>query len=193
MAFLENTAFEPRIVNNEFNALCNITGKYSELSGDAPQEADCSAGTLCVRGDLLPCEGFPGVYNENAWVMLPAASDASLTARDVVYACNTYDAKKIDGYYIGTETLGLGASAGEYCTFTRIDFDEQSVYRFGVGNISGEAQVGGYLTIDNGSLSPATEIPTPAGTPYFTVRGTGNFIEGTTDSFGYVDVVACRA
>ena len=54
MAFLSSTAFEARVTNNEFDDLCNITVKYKVSTA----EADCSAGLLCVRGDLLPCEGF---------------------------------------------------------------------------------------------------------------------------------------
>ena len=39
MAYIEKTAFEPRITNNEFNELCNITGRYQVSDADA----DCSA------------------------------------------------------------------------------------------------------------------------------------------------------
>ena len=44
MAYIEKTAFEPRITNNEFNELCNITGRYQVSDADA----DCSAGLLVV-------------------------------------------------------------------------------------------------------------------------------------------------
>lgn len=189
MAYIANTAFEARITNNRFEDLCNITGKY--FASDAP--ADCSAGLLCVRDELLDCEGFANVKNENAWAMNAAAATA--TADDVIYACNTYESQLLPGkrsnlYYIGSETLGLGAPAGRYCTFTRIDFDGQSVYRFGVGNLSTALSDEEYFTIADGLLVPAASAPTDAGAIYFELRGTGNFTEGTSESFGYVDVVA---
>lgn len=186
MAFIANTAFEARIVNNEFENLVNITGKYQASSANA----DCSAGLLCVRNGLLDCEGFTGVKNENAFVMNAAAATAK--ASDVIYACNTYDTKKLNGYYIGTETLGLGVPAGEYGTFTKISFDNESVYRFGEGNIDGTIGAKTILSIKDGLLKPESAVPTTADTPYFVIRGTGNFTEGTSASFGYVDVVACK-
>lgn len=185
MAFLANTAFEARVTNNEFDALCNITGKYQASSADA----DCSAGLLCVRGDNLPCEGFTGINNENAYYMTAAAS--TVTANDAIYACNTYEAKMLDNYFIGSETLGLGIPAGRYGTFTRVYFDNVSKYRFGIGNVSGTISDGDiYFTIANGLLVPDDEAPSTAGTPYFLLKNTGNFVEGTTDSFGFIDVEA---
>lgn len=190
MAFIENTAFEPRIVNNEFDALCNITGKYIEFSGDTPIPADCSAGILCTKADSLPCEGFPGVVNENAYAM---AADVSYDGTMPIYACNQYDAKRVGGYYLGTETLGLGAAANEYCTFTRINFDGQSVYRFGVGNLKTDLGTNVACTIEGGTglLVPTNSIPQSG--VFFLAVGTGNFTTGTSDSFGYVDFVACKA
>lgn len=192
MAYIANTAFEPRIVNNRFEDLCNIAGLYQVESANA----DCSAGLLCVRNGQVPCEGFgSSVYNENTWYMNAAASTATMD--DVIYACNTYDTQLVsapDGnnYFVGTRTLGLGAPAGRYCTFTRIDFDGQSVYRFGIGNLSAALGSNTYFTIANGLLVPAAAAPTAAGSIYFELRGTGNFTEGTTASFQYVDVVAKR-
>lgn len=186
MAFVANTAFEARITNNQFNDLVNITGKY--FVSTTP--TDCSAGLLVVRNGLLDCEGFTGVKNENAHKMVLAES--TTVASEPIYACNTYDTKKVNGYYIGTETLGLGVPAGERGTFTRIDFDGQSVYRFGLGNLDGELSTNTFFTIDDGMLKPQAAAPTTANTPYFELRGTGNFIEGVSQSFGYVDVVACK-
>lgn len=189
MAFIADTAFEARITNGEFDALCNVTGKYQASSADA----DCSAGLLCVRTTQMPCEGFTGIYNENAWIM--NAATASVNANDVIYACDPYDAQLIsngtNNYYIGTRTLGLGIPAGEYGTFKRIVFDGQHVYRFGVGNLTAELSTNTVLKpAANGLLTPAAAAPTAAGSVYFEVRGSGNFTEGTSDSFGYVDAVA---
>lgn len=190
MAFISNTAFEPRITNNRFEDLCNVTGMYQASSANA----DCSAGLLVKRNGQLPCEGFTGVYNENAWYMNAAA--ATDTIDTVIYACNTYDTQLLSNgandYFVGYKTLGLGVPAGRYGTFTRIDFDNQSVYRFGVGNLSTTLGNNTYFTIANGLLVPAASAPTDAGSIYFELRGTGNFVEGTTNSFGYVDVVACK-
>lgn len=190
MAFIANTAFEARITNNQFDDLVNITGKYKASNADA----DCSAGLLCVRGAQLPCEGFTGVNNENAFAM--AAAAATVDAAEPVYACNTYESQLLsDGagnlYRVGHKTLGLGVPAGRYGTFTRINFDGQSVYRFGIGNLS--AAIGSYtaFTIANGMLVPGA-APETAGSVYFKLRGTGNFVEGTSQSFGYVDVVAMQ-
>ena len=185
MAYISSTAFEPRVTNNEFDALCNITGKYQVASADA----DCSAGLLCTRGDNLPCEGFGStVFNENAYYMGAAAS--TVMATEPIYACNMYEAKMIDNYFIGTETLGLGIPAGRYGTFTRIAFDGAAKYRFGIGNVSGTLGTNKYLTIEDGLLIPGESAPSDAGTPYFLVKGTGNFTEGTTESFAFVDVEA---
>ena len=191
MSFTANTAFEARITNNEFDDLCNITGKYY-VSTTA---TDCNAGHLCVRDSLLDCEGFTGVKNENAWKMVDATDAA--TADSVVYACNTYESKLIpdgDGhnYYIGSETLGLGVPAGRYGTFTRINFDGQSVYRFGIGNLSTAISTNTFFTIDDGQLVPAASAPTTTGAIYFKLHGTGKFVEGTSASFTYYDVLACK-
>ena len=192
MAYIADTAFEPRIVNNRFDDLCNIAGLYQAAGANA----DCSAGLLCIQSEQTNCEGFTGVKNENSWIMNAAGATANIDTP--VYACNTYDtqllAGKRDGlnYYVGTETLGLGAPAGRYCTFTHIDFDGRSVYRFGIGNLSAALGENKYFTIANGLLVPAAAAPATAGSIYFYLLGTGNFTEGTTSSFQYVDVVACR-
>lgn len=191
MAYIAKTAFEARITNNEFNDLCNIAGLYQET--DAP--ADCSAGLLCVRGDRAPCEGFGTVLNENTWYMNAAAATAN--ADTVVYACNTYDVQLLsavngNNYAVGRATLGLGVPAGRYGNFTRIDFDNQSVYRFGEGNVNGTVGENKFFTVANGLLVPAAAAPKATGAIYFELRGTGNFTEGTTNSFGYYDLVACK-
>lgn len=189
MATILNTAFEARVTNNQFDTLANITGLYQESS--AP--ADCPAGLLCVRGENLPCEGFEGVLNENAYYMTAAADD--VMGNEPIYACNMYEANlatvKNNKYFIGMETLGLPVPAGRYGTFTRIIFDGVHKYRFGVGNFSAAIGDNGFAVMaDDGLMTPAASAPSDAGTPYFVIKGTGNFVEGTTNSFGYVDVEA---
>lgn len=188
MAYIENTAFEARITNNEFNELCNVTGLF-QTSGENDV---CSAGFLCVRNGQLPNEGFPGVLNENAWYM--NAATAAANANDVIYASNTYDNQLLgfgdNNYYIGRKTLGLPIPQGRRGTFTVIVFDNQHVYRFGEGNINGAVGENTFFTIANGLLVPAEEAPTTVGALYFELRGTGNFVEGVRNSFGYYDLVA---
>lgn len=190
MAYIANTAFEARIVNDRFDDLANIAGLYQ--ASDAA--ADCSAGLLCVRAEQTPCEGFANVLNENSWYMNAAGDDANIDTP--IYACDPHDWPLIGNgrnlWAVGTETLGLGIPAGRYGSFRRIHFDNVSVYRFGVGNLSDALSTNTYFTIADGLLVPAAAAPTAAGSIYFELRGTGNFTEGTSASFGYIDVVACR-
>ena len=139
-------------------------------------------------------ERIPGVKNENTWKMVAATSSAD--ANDVIFACDTYDNQLLtapDGnnYFIGQQTLGLGVPAGRYGNFTRINFDGESVYRFGAGNVTYTA-THQYFTIDAGKLVSAATAPTTAGDIYFTLRGTGTFVEGNSASFAYYDLVACK-
>lgn len=196
MSYTENTAFEARLTNGRFDDQINVTGVFQ--SGSPAADADCSAGTLCVRNGRLPNEGFDDpagtrVYNENAWYMNAAAATA--TANDVIYACNTYDWPLIANqrgnlYAVGVETLGLGIPAGRRGTFTRIDFDGQCIYRFGEGNISGAVGSNTFFTIADGLLVPAAAAPSDNGAIYFELLGTGTFTEGASDAFAYYDVTA---
>nr|DAO86200.1 MAG TPA: hypothetical protein [Caudoviricetes sp.] len=191
MAYIEKTAFEPRITNNEFNELCNITGRYQVSEADA----DCSAGLLVVRGEQLPCAGFKGIKNENAFYM--NAAGAAANADTGVYACNTYEWPTLGGrngnnYAVGTATLGLGVPAGRDGTFTEIVFDGKHAYRFGEGNLSTAIGENTIFTIANGLLVPAAAAPTATGAIYFKLKGTGNFTEGAGQSFVYYDVWACK-
>lgn len=191
MAYIEKTAFEPRITNNEFNELCNITGRYQVSDADA----DCSAGLLVVRGEQLPCAGFKNVKNENAFYM--NAAGAAANADTGVYACNTYEWPMLGGrngnnYAVGTATLGLGVPAGRDGTFTEIVFDGKHAYRFGEGNLSTAIGENTIFTIANGLLVPAAAAPTATGAIYFKLKGTGNFTEGAGQSFVYYDVWACK-
>lgn len=193
MAFdATKAAFEPRITNNEFNELCNITGILTD-SGDP---IDAPAGILCTRVSLLPCEGFTGVYNENAWELAVAAADTT----EVVYASNTYDvqllAKGENAWAVGTETLGLPNLATRYGNFTVIEGDGQHFYRFGEGNISDGSTptVTSVYVMDGAGGLEAGSAPTAgSGELYFTCTGVGAFTVGTQASFGYADFIAQRA
>jgi hypothetical protein len=191
MSFTANTAFEARVVNDRFDDLANIPGKFYVST----TPTDCSAGQLCIRDSLLACEGFANVKNENTWKMVTATN--STTANTPIYACDPHDWPLLAGkngnlFAVGTETLGLGIPAGRYGSFRRVHFDNESIYRFGVGNLSATLSTNTFLTISSsGTLTPAASAPVTAGTPYFKVMGTGNFTEGTSASFGYVDAMAC--
>lgn len=189
--FTEKTAFEARVTNNFRDDLINVTGRYQVSSADA----DCDAGRLVIRNGQLPCEGFTGVKNENAWYMNDATSTTN--AGEVVYAANTYEVQMLQGkhgnmYAVGTETLGLGIPAGRDGTFTKIVFDGDHAYRFGIGNVNAEISTNTFFTIDAGKLKPAAAAPTANGALYFKLLDTGKFTEGTTASFEYVDVQACK-
>ena len=188
MAFTASTAFEARVTNGRFNDLENIAGKFGTVSDGVLTPADCSAGWLCTRSVRLPVEGFSTIQNENTWAMIAATN--TITAGEPVYACNPYDWELNNGYAIGHKTLGLGAPSGRYCAFTNIVFDGQHIYRFGVGNLASSLSTNKYCTIASGQLSPTASAPTADGAIYFEVVGTGYFTEGTTTSFGYVDVIA---
>lgn len=198
MAFIENTAFEIKVSNHEFNSTANISGYPCTMDDEETlTPADCSAGILCLRGELVQNEGYPaGVMNGNTWNMFPVPTGMGVV-NNPIYACNPHNVQELaarDGnvYKIGSETLGIGIPAGERDTFTRIDFlpgDQQ--YRFGIGNVSGTLGTNKFLTIGNdGMLIPAALPPHTAGDAYFRVIGTGNFTEGAYNSFEYVDVEA---
>lgn len=196
MAYIANTAFEARITNNRREDLSHVAGLFE----DSSSPADCSAGLLCVRSTKAPAEGFDNpsgtrVYNENTWIFNAAADTA--TVDDVIYACDPYDTQLItapngNSYFIGTETLGLGIPAGRYGNFTRIDFDNQSVYRFGSGNLSTAISTNTFFTIDDGLLVPAASAPATAGAIYFKLVGTGTFVKGNSAAFTYYDAMACK-
>lgn len=195
MAYIAKTAFEARITNNSRDNLANVAGLYQASSANA----DCSAGLLCVRNGQVPVEGMPAaanVYNENTWYMNAATS--SVDANDVIYACNTYDNQLVSApngnqWFVGMDLLGLGVPAGRYGCFTRINFDNESVYRFGEGNVTVNTTGDQYFTIDDGVLTSVTAKPSTAGDIFFTLKeyGEGYFTEGTTQSFGYYDLTAC--
>lgn len=189
MSFITNTAFEARLTNNAQDQLAQVAGLY-RVSTTA---TDCSAGLLVTRNSKIPSQVYTGVNNENAWYMVAATDSA--TINDVIYACDPHDwplvaAANGNLYAVGTETLGLGAPAGRMANYTRVNFDGQSIYRFGIGNLSASLGANTFFTIANGLLVPAASAPTTAGAIYFELVGTGNFTAGTTTSFQYVDVIA---
>ena len=190
MSFIANSAFEARIVNDRFDDLSVIAGKYY-VSTTA---TDCSAGQLCTCDSLLDCEGYTSVKNENTWKMVKATN--STVASTPIYACDPHDWPLANAsgnlYAVGHETLGLGIPAGRYGAFRRIHFDNVSVYRFGVGNLASTLSTNTYFTISSdGLLTPGASAPVTSGTPYFVLRDKGTFTEGTTAAFAYIDVVAC--
>ena len=201
MAYIANTAFEIKISNHEFDSMANITGKYQSSATDAI----VSSGFLCKRSTRVVNEGYDQVgpagstitlNNTNTWVMVDAVDTD--TAQGGIYACNPFDVNMAtDGagnmYKVGANTLSMAIPAGYLTTWTRIHFDNDSVYRFGVGNLSAALSTNTFCTIDDGLLVPGASAPATAGTPYFKLVGSGTFTEGAYASFGYVDVQACIA
>ena len=188
MAFTANTMFETRVTNAVFDETLNVAGKYQYSAADA----DCSAGLLCVRASALPNEGYSGLYNTNAYIFNAAAA----TDNTGIFACNPFQVQEAASqrgnvYKIGAETLGLGIPAGEVDTFTEIEFDNKSIYRFGIGNLSAAISTNTFFTIANGLLVPAAAAP-KAGKPYFKLVGSGVATEGAYASMTYYDVMACR-
>ena len=189
MAAIQNTAFEVKVSNHEFDSTANITGIFQNAEG---ANEICAAGFLCVRDELAQNEGYPtGVLNGNTWIMNAAPSTTMVN--EPIYACNTFNVNQIaDGngnaWKVGAQTLGLAAPAGEPVTFTRIDFTGDRVYRFGIGNANAAIGSNKYFTIADGMLVPAAAAPATNGAVYFELLGTGNFTEGAWSAFGYIDV-----
>ena len=196
MAYIQNTAFELKVSNHEFDSTTNITGIFGAVADGTFTPAVCSAGFLCTKNALTQNEGYPqGVLNGNTWQMVAATSAAVLGTG--IYAANPFNVNMITDpvtgakYKVGHNTLGLPIPEGERDTFTRIDFlPGDRHYRFGIGNVAGELGANGFLTIDAGKLKPAAAAPTTAGALYFKVLGTGAFTQGANAAFGYVDVEA---
>lgn len=199
MAFIEKTAFEVKVSNHVYDSLANITGKFQ----DSGEDAEICPGFLCVRDALIPNEGYENVgptgatvtlNNTNTWNM--KAAGANDTAQKGIYACNPHDVNMVtDGqgnmWKVGANTLSIKVPKGYLTTWTRIRFDNDHVYRIGVGNLSAEIGENKYLTIADGKFVPAAAAPTGAGKPYFEVVGTGTFTEGAYSAFDYVDARAC--
>lgn len=188
MAYIKDTAFEVKVSNHEFDSIANVTGVFYNASSSVET---CAAGFLCNRGNRLLNEGYgSSVYNTNSWEMTAAADGTG-----VLYACNPFDVNMIEDpvtgaqYKVGSNTLGIPEPAGYPCTFTEIKFNGVNVYRFGVGNVSGTIGSNTYFSVSDGLLVPGSSA---ASTPYFELRGTGNFTQGAYNGFGYIDVVAAK-
>ena len=144
MAYIANTAFEIKISNHEFDSIANITGKYQASGADAV----ICPGFLATRDELTVNEGYNQVgptgsevtlYNTNTWTMVDAVD--SDTAQKGIYACNPFDVNMAsDGegnfWKVGANTLSIQVPAGYLTTWTKIEFNNNNVYRFGVGNLS---------------------------------------------------------
>lgn len=201
MAFIENSAFEKRVSNHEFDSTANITGKFQNSGAD---EEICP-GFLCVRGTRIPNEGYENVgpagatitlNNTNTWNMVAAAD--SDTAQKGIYACDPFDVNMAsDGqgnfWKVGANTLSIRIPAGYKTTYARIYFNNDFTYRFGIGLLSADLGSNTYFTIANGLLVPSASAPSDAGTPYFELVTTGTFTEGAYAGFEYVEVMACVA
>lgn len=195
MAYIANTAFERRVTDHAYSATDNITGKFM-TSGTIGEDTICPAGFLCTKDMLMPLEGYDtALDNGNSWQMVTAVNGAN-GLNEPIYACNTYGVNELtDGvagttYKVGANTLGLAVPAGQRTTFTKINFDGESIYRFGVGNVDAAVADNGFFTIANGLLTPAAAAPTAAGTVYFQLLDAGNFTQGAYNGFGYIDVLA---
>lgn len=199
MAYIANTAFEIKVSNHEFDSIANITGKYQASNADA----EICPGFLATRASLVVNEGYDQVgptgstvtlTNTNTWVMNDAVD--SDTAQKGIYACNPFDVNMAsDGqgnfWKVGANTLSIKVPAGYLTTWTKIEFNNNNVYRFGIGNLSTTLGSNTYFTIDDGLLVPGASAPTSAGVPYFELVRSGTFTEGAYAAFDYVDVRAC--
>ena len=199
MAYIANTAFEIKVSNHEFDSIANITGKYQASSADA----EICPGFLATRASLVVNEGYNQVgpagstvtlTNTNTWVMNDAVD--SDTAQKGIYACNPFDVNMAsDGqgnfWKVGANTLSIKVPAGYLTTWTKIEFNNNNVYRFGIGNLSTTLGSNTYFTIDDGLLVPGASAPASAGVPYFELVRSGTFTEGAYAAFDYVDVRAC--
>ncbi|MEG2527059.1 MAG: hypothetical protein RSA62_07560 [Oscillospiraceae bacterium] len=191
MAYINDTAFEVRATNAEFDSLANITGVFS--NGTATEI--CSAGFLCIRGEQLANQGYTGISNANAYTML--AAPATVKANTGVFACNTFGVSEVTDPVtgcvrkIGTNTLGLAAPKDFPCTYTEIDFAaNKKIYRFGLGNLSAAIGSNKFFTVANGLLVPAAAAPATNGAVYFELHGVGKFTVGAHAGFDYYDLMA---
>lgn len=183
MAFIEKSAFQPRVWNNRNDDLQNITAYFQDTSADA----DCSAGFLCniaggERADGTKC-----------WLATKAANGTG-----EIYICNPGDVQRGyigNGLYAeGVETLGLGVPAGIRGTWTKAKVGE--TYAFGEGNFNSvlDGSTNKFATIVNGKLTPAAAAPDAASGYYFElspILGIDTFTESNYGAFKRYNMV-CR-
>lgn len=185
MSYISSTAFLPRMWNNRNNDLQNIPGLFGSVSGSVFLTEDCSAGVACTKGDHIVGGGY----------QMTLASDG---AGDV-YFCNQGDVQRVAFgadklFAVGVETLGLGAPAGELCTYTKAIPGE--TYAFGPGNFSTiVTSTNKYATIVNGMLVGASAAPSDAGTLYFELDaalGIDTFTEANYGAFSRYNLLCKR-
>lgn len=181
MAYIEKTAFQPRIWNNRNNDLQNLPAVF-ETSGAAD---DCAAGFLCVIDDTKLVDGH---------LVMKANTDGTVK----IYACNPGDVQRGyigNGLYAeGAETLGLGLPKGRLGTFTEVIPGE--TYAFGPGNFTGafDGETNKFATVANGKLVPAASAPAADSGIYFELNrqlGIDEFTEGNGNAFKRYNMV-CR-
>lgn len=157
MAFIENTAFLPRMWNNRNDDLQNVAGQFGAMDSDTWTPADCSAGFFCNKGDHMVGGGYK----------MTVAADGTQD----VYVCNPSDVQRgsIGGqiYAEGVDTLGLGIPAGSLDTYTKMIPGE--TYAFGAGNFSTlvDATTNIYATIKDGLLVGSATKPAAGTGIYF--------------------------
>ena len=186
MSYISQTAFLPRMWNNRNDDLQNIPGLYGSVSGSSFITADCSAGFACNKGAHMAGGGYQ---------MTIAANGA-----DDIYFCNQGDVQRVpfgvgNSFAVGVETLGLGAPAGELCTFTKAIPGE--TYAFGPGNFATLVTASNkYATVSDGLLVGAASAPSSAGTLYFELDeglGIDFFTEANYGAFSRYNLLCKRA
>ena len=137
MAYIANTALEIKVSNHEFDSIANITGKYQASNADA----EVCPGFLATRASLVVNEGYDQVgpagstvtlTNTNTWIMNDAVD--SDTAQKGIYACNPFDVNMAsygqgNFWKVGANTLSIKVPAGYLTTWTKIEFNNNNVYR----------------------------------------------------------------
>lgn len=175
MAHIDNTFFEVKASNLINNGMQNIAGVFEASS----QPDICPSGFLCVKTELLSCEGYDGINNGDQWVFNAATSGAPTTGiTPEIYAFNSYDVNQVSGingntWRVGAETAGLELPAGERGTFTKIIPGE--IYRFGTGNFTTTPTSlpdYKYVTIANGLLVASNSAPAAGSGIVFEILGT---------------------
>ncbi len=185
MAFIEKTAFLPRIWNNRNDDLQNIAGQFGAMDSDTWVPADCSAGFFCNKGEHLADGGYK----------MTVAADG----KKDVYVCNPSDRQrgKVGGnlYAEGVNTLGLGIPAGVKDTFTKMIPGE--TYAFGPGDFSTIVDTTNkYATIANGLLVGAASAPAAGTGIYFVLDeglGIDVFTEANYAAFNRYNLLCCKA